>query len=188
LDFQREAGVRHTFLMQMRDTPDWSVLIQTAHWFHSCDAVMGTAPACILSKELQTLAAAARDDDFSGSSLIVCENGNRTGAANEYDEEGWIAFSEFFHEKGIYLPFAFIGTSGGRPTLYVPAPKQVERADYVVLKVPRGLESNGPYLIDKLGMMAEAISLASEGEEGFTEHMRDRVWRQAQAILATGDY
>jgi len=35
---QPDEKRRHTFLLQMRNTPEWSALIQTVHWFHSCDA------------------------------------------------------------------------------------------------------------------------------------------------------
>src|SRR5262245_8350664 len=48
-----EPTLRHTFLVQMSATPQWSVLIQTVHWFHFCDAVMAAALACVLSWELK---------------------------------------------------------------------------------------------------------------------------------------
>src|SRR5947199_2161442 len=40
---QPDEKVRHAFLVQTSVAPEWSVLIQTVHWFHSCDAVMATA-------------------------------------------------------------------------------------------------------------------------------------------------
>ncbi len=186
---QPDEKVRQTFLVQMRDTPEWSVLIQTVHWFHSCDSVMGTVLACALSKEFQTLAVAAWDDDFSGSTLIVCEKGNQKAVVSDEDEEdGWEGFHEFFYEQGIYLPEAFIGTGKGRATLYVADPAKVQRADHVVLKVPRPIESKGPHVLEKLGMMGEAMAERLEDEEAFMRHMRAGVWSQSQAILTTGEF
>jgi hypothetical protein len=186
---QADEKVRQSFLVQIRDAPEWAVLIQTVHWSHSCDSIMGTALACALSKELQTLAAAAWDDDFSGSSLIVCENGQQKSAISDEDEEdGWEGFHEFFYERGIYLPESFIGTGRGNATLYVADPSKVQRADHVILKVPRPVESRGPHALEKLGMMAEAMAEGLDDEEAFMHHMREGVWHQAQAILATGKF
>jgi hypothetical protein len=189
VEAQPDEKIRDAFLVQTRDTPEWSVLIQTVHWFQACDSVMGTALACALSKEFQTLAAAAWDDDFSGSSLIVCENGNqKEGISGEDEEGGWEGFYEFFYEHGISLPESFIGAGPGNATLYVSDPAKVQRADHVVLKVPRPIESKGPHVFEKLGMMAEAVAGEIEDEEEFMEHMRGGVWREAQAILASGEF
>lgn len=187
LGVQPETGLRHTFLIQMRDAPNWSVLIQTVHWFHTCDSVMGTALACALSKELQTLAAAVWDDDFSGSSLLICDNGIRNSAVPDADEaEGWERFYEFFYEQGICLPESFIDVRDGRASLYVADPTKVQRSDRVVLKVPDAVPSQGPHVFEKLGMMVEAMAEGLEDEEAFLAHMREGVWRQAQAILTAG--
>ncbi len=94
ISVEGDSTLRHAFLVQMAGVPDWSVLIQTVHWFHSCDAVMTTALACALSKDLKTLAAAAWDDDFSGSSLIICENGKQKGSVTG-EEDGWEGFTSF---------------------------------------------------------------------------------------------
>ncbi len=186
---QPDEKVRQTFLVQIRDIPEWSVLIQTVHWFHSCDSVMGTALACALSKELKTLAAAAWDDDFSGSSLIICEKGNQQASISDEDEEdGWAGFYEFFYEHGIYLPELFIGTGKGEATLYAADPAKVQRADLVTLKVPRPIESKGPHVLEKVGMMAEALAEGLEDEEAFMNHMRSGVWDQAQSILKAGEF
>lgn len=186
---QPDEKVRQAFLLQMGDAPEWSVLVQTVHWFHSCDAVMVTALACALSKECQTLAAAAWDDDFSGSSLIVCEKGKQKAAvSDEDDEDGWAGFYEFFYEQGICLPKSFVGTEGERTTLYVADPGKVQRADQVTLKVPRPVESKGPHVFEKLGMMAEAVAKGLDDEAAFMENMRGGIWRQAQAILASGKF
>jgi hypothetical protein len=183
-----EQNVRHCFLLEMRDAPEWSVLVQTVHWFHSCDAVMATALASVLSDKLRTLAAAGWDDDFSGSSLMICEDGEHRTVGDEGEEEdGWVAFYEFFYEQGIQLPSLFIGVENGNATLYVDDPAQVKRADYVLLKVPSPIESQGPHVFEKLGMMAEAMYEGLEDEEEFMEHMRGGVWSQAEAVLAAGE-
>lgn len=192
-EVQPDEQVRQTFLLQMRDTPQWSVLIQTIHWFHSCDAIMVTALASALSKDCATLAAAAWDDDFSGSSLLVCEKGKQVKAISDGDdedeEEGWAGYYEFFYEHGISLPKLFIGTANGRATLYVADPAKVRRADHIALKVPRPVESKGPHAFEKLGMMmAEAIAGEMADEAEFMERMRGSIWRQAQAILAAGQF
>ena len=49
---QPDEKVRQTFLLQMRATPDWSGLLQTVHWFHSCDSIMVTALACCALTQL----------------------------------------------------------------------------------------------------------------------------------------
>lgn len=189
---QPDEKRRHTFLVQIRNAPDWTALIQTVHWFHSCDAIMVTALASALSKELKTLAAAAWDDDFSGSSLIICENGQQKGAISEEDEGGdekedsWAGFYEFFYENGIALPQSFIEVEKSTSNLYVADPKQVLRADRVELKVPKPVESKGPHVFEKLGMMAEAIAGDFDDEEAFMDHMRGGIWEQAQAVLKAG--
>ena len=186
---EADEKVRHGFLVQMRATPEWSVLIQTVHWFHSCDSVMCTALACALSRELRTRAAAAWDDDFSGSSLIICENGKQQAAISDEDEEqGWEGFYEFFYEHGIYLPESFIGTTNASATLHVANPGEVLRADRVLLKVPPPIKSKGPHVLEKLGMMAEAMEEGLEDEEAFMKHMQSGVWNQAQALLASGKF
>jgi hypothetical protein len=186
---QPDENVRQTFLVQMRGTPDWSVLVQTVHWFHSCDSIMVTALACALSKELKTLAAAAWDDDFSGSSLVICEKGKQKEAISDEDEEdGWVGFYEFFYEHGIFVPKSFIGTEDGRATLYFADLTKVQRADQIALRVPRSVESKGPHVFEKLGMMAEAVAEGLDDEAAFMENVRGGVWRQAQAILASGQF
>jgi hypothetical protein len=189
LQAQPDAKCRHVFLVQMADAPDCSVLIQTVHWFHSCDAIMATALAAALSKDLKTVAAAAWDDDFSGSSLIICENGKQKAAVSEESEEeegGWENFYEFFYEQGISLPHCFIATTKAGASLHVADPAEVRRADYAVLKVPGEVKSKGAHVFEKFGMMAEAISEGLDDEEAFMKHMRGGIWQQAQAVLAAG--
>lgn len=189
---QSDEKRRHTFLVQMRNAPDWTALLQTIHWFHSCDAIMVTALASALSKEFKTLSAASWDDDFSGSSLIICENGQQKAAVSEDDEGGdgeedsWAGFYEFFYENGIYLPESFIEVDKSVANLYVADPKQVLRSDRVELKVPKPVESKGPHVAEKLGMMAQAIAGDFDDEEAFMNHMRSGIWEQAQALLKQG--
>jgi hypothetical protein len=183
---QPDEKFRHAFLVQMSAAPEWSVLIQTVHWFQSCDAVMATALACALSKEFNTLAAAAWDDDFSGSSLIICDKGKQSAAiSDESEEDGW-TFYEFFYEHGIYLPKTFIGSGKGDASLYVAEPAKVQRADRIALKVPTEVESKGSHVTEKLGMMAEALAEGLEDEEAFMKHMHGEIWEQAEAVLANG--
>jgi hypothetical protein len=184
---QPDEKRRHTFLVQMKNAPDWTALIQTVHWFHSCDAIMVTALAATLSKELKTLAAASWDDDFSGSTLIICENGQQKAAiSDENEDDGWAGFYEFFYENGISLPNSFIAVDKGAASLYVADPKQVVRADQVELKVPKPVESKGPHVFEKMGMMAEAMAGDFDDEEAFMKHMRTGIWDQAQAVLKAG--
>jgi hypothetical protein len=189
IGIQPDEKRRHTFLLQMRITPDWCALIQTVHWFQSCDAVMVTALASALSKDLKTLAAASWDDDFSGSSLVICENGNQKQSLSEEgedEEDGWVTSYEFFYENGIYLPHCFIEVKNGASHLYVADPKQVLRADRVELKVPKPVESTTPHVFEKMGMMAEAMAGDFDDEEAFMKHMRSGIWDQAQAVLKAG--
>lgn len=192
VEVEPDEAVRQTFLLQMHDTPDWSVLVQTVHWFHTCDAIMVTALASVLSRELQTLAAAGWDDDFSGSSLIVSERGEHTqtisDVGNEDDEDNWVGFYEFFYEHGISLPESFIGVKGGRATFYVADPAKVRRADQITLKVPPPVKSDGPHVFEKLGMMAEALAEGVNDDTAFMKHMHDGVMHQAQSILASGKF
>ena len=183
ISVQGDSTLRHTFLVQMSSASGWSVLIQTVHWFHSCDAIMTTALAWALSKDLKTVAAAAWDDDFSGSSLIICENGKQKASVTD-EEEGWEGFYEFFYENRVGVPASFIGTEKGKASLYVADPAKVPRADRIVFKVPGAIESKGPHVMEKFGMMAEGL----EDEEAFMEHMRGGIWAQAQAVLKSGKF
>jgi hypothetical protein len=183
---QPDEKRRHTFLVQMKGAPDWTALIQTVHWFYSCDAIMVTALAAAMSKEFKTLAASSWDDDFSGSSLIICENGEQKAAISDEDEDGSAGYYDFFYENGISLAESFIEVDKSTSNLYVADPKQVLRADHVELKVPKPVESKGPHVAEKLGMMAQAIAGDFDDEEAFMNHMRGGIWEQAQAILKAG--
>lgn len=192
-EIRPDPAHRHAFLVQTRNAPETSVLIQTIHWFHSCDAVMSTALASALSRQLETIAAAAWDDDFSGSSLIVCEHGEQKQAisdqgSDENDDDAWARFYGFFYEQGVYLPQAFIGGGPENASLYVANPVEIERADLVVLKLPGPAAAPIPHVFEKFGMMAEALAEGLDDEQAFMEHMHAGVWRQAQALLAAGEF
>ena len=64
----------------------------------------------------------------------------------------------------------------------------MQRADRVLLKVPDVIQSKGPHVFEKLGMMADAMAEELEDEAAFVKHMLEGVWRQAKAILATGEF
>lgn len=189
VDIQPDEKTRQTFLLQMRSAPEWSVLVQTVHWFQNCDATMVTALACALSKDLRTLAAAAWDDDFSGSSLIICEKGKQKKTiSDETEEDGWVGFYEFFYENGIFIPETFIGIDGSPARLYLADPAAVQRADRITFKVPTLVESTTPHVFEKMGMLAEAVAEGLDDEEAFMQNMHSNVWEQAQAILKSGQY
>jgi hypothetical protein len=42
--------------------------------------------------------------------------------------------------------------------------------------------------MEKLGLMAEAMTEGLEDEEAFMEHMRGGVWKQAQTLLDSGQF
>jgi hypothetical protein len=104
------------------------------------------------SKDLGTMAIAAWDDDFSGSSMIVCDKGDRTRTVSD-EADGWEAMYAFCYEQGIYLPNCFIASENGKAALHPASVSEVERADHVVLAAPEALRSDGPHVFEKLGMM-----------------------------------
>ena len=186
LGIQPSEEKRDAFLVKFKRS-DWTVLIETAHWFKSCDAVMVAALAGALSKELKTMAMAAWDDDFSGSSMVVCEKGKRTQTVSD-EADGWEAMYAFCYEQGIYLPHCFIANENGKAALHVATVAEVERVDHVVLAVPEALRSDGPHVFEKLGMMAAAVEADLEDEEAFMAQMNDGIWSQAEAVLKTGKF
>jgi hypothetical protein len=177
-----EADRRHVFLLKLRDC-DWPVLIQTVHWFQSSDALLATLLAAELSEALKTRAVAMWDDDFSGSTAIVCDHGQRTQTINDEDTA---EFYGFFYEQGIAVPECFIASNegGGPARLHVADPAQVERADYFVLPVPDESQVRVPHALSKLGMMAEALAEGLEDEEAFRSHMSDGLWQKVEALRA----
>lgn len=183
-------GIRHTFLLQMRESPDWTVLVQTVHWFQSCDAVMVTALAAALSKSLNTIAAGAWDDDFSGSSMVIYEKGKQQRLISDESEDvGWEEYYLFFYEEGIVVPEAFIGAKGkAGATLHLAEPNAVDRADYALLSVPEPLDSETPHVFEKIGMMAKAIAEEDLDEESFMEGMLTGITAQAEALVVSGKF
>lgn len=199
---QEDAGIqgeherRHAFLVKMRGS-EWAVLVLTVHWFQNADALFATLLAADLSETLATRAVAAWDDDFSGSTAIVCDNGRKSAACN--DEEDSDAFDALFDEGGISLPECFISTegakSGDEARLLVADPSAVERADAFLLAVPAALRSDVPHVFEKLGMMAEAVAGGEAGdeegdfpedEEAFRAQMVEGIWKRAEAVRRGG--
>lgn len=86
------------------------------------------------------------------------------------------------------MPESFIGIENGGATLYVADPAKVKRVDQVTLKVPAAVESKGPHVFEKLGMMAEAVAEGLDDEDAFLGNMRGGIWQQAQAVLANGQF
>jgi hypothetical protein len=183
LGVRPEEDRRQTFLIQARGSR-WPVLVQTVHWFMNVDAVLATAVAAEASAALKTRAMAAWDDDFSGSSMIVCEDGKRLRDVTTEGDE-WEAFYRVFYEEGVAAPACFISTpeEGGAATLHADRPADIERAVYVVLPVPAEVRSNGPHVFEKLGLMAEAVAADIEDEEAFMGHMLDGIWERAQRVI-----
>jgi hypothetical protein len=175
-----EADKRHIFLVKMRNS-EWSILIQTVHWIQSCDMIIGLLLAAELSAALRTTAVAAWDDDFSGSTMVVCENGKKTNVLGDGDD--WAEFYQFFYEQGIAVPESFVATTKNSADLLVAKPSEVERADHLLIAIPSESQSNGPHVFYKLGMMAQAISSELEDEEAFQANMVDGLWNQVQAMM-----
>lgn len=184
LSIQPVEEKRDAFLVKFKKS-EWPVLIQTVHWFKSCDAVMATALAGALSKELKTMAVAAWDDDFSGSTMMVCEKGARTRTISD-EVDDWEAMYLLCYEQGIHVPHCFIDNEDGKAALHVTTPSEVERVDHVVLAVPEALISGGPHVFEKMGLMAAAVQADLEDEEAFMAAMNDGVWAQAEAVLKGG--
>lgn len=184
---RKDAGVegrpdrRDVFLVQPKDT-DWSVIVQTVHWVQSADMVVGGLLAAELSEGLKTKAVAAWDDDFAGSTALVCENGE---LATTLTDEDWVAFYGFFYEEGIALPPCFISAKGDKATLLADDPAEFERTDHFVLAIPTESQTNAPHVFYKLGMMAQAMAADPEDmedEAAFRAHMTRGLWDQVQAI------
>jgi len=163
------------------------VLIQTVHWFKTCDAVMGAALAAALSMDLKTTAVTAWDDDFSGSSIIICKKGNRERTVSD-EVDGWETIYTFYYEQEIYLPNCFISNAQEKPSLHLTKPKEVQRADHVVLAVPPELRSGGPHVFEKIGMLAAAAASGLEDGDQFMGQMNDGIWAQAEAVLKGGRF
>src|SRR4051812_8870572 len=95
---------RHVFLVRPRGA-DASVIVQTVHWIQQADMLIGGLLAAELSEALETRAVAAWDDDFAGSTALVCENGRKAAVLTDED---WVAFYRFFYDEGIAVPPCFI--------------------------------------------------------------------------------
>lgn len=175
---------RDVFAVQFEHTPDWTVLIETVHWIQPADMVMVTLMAAELSKKLDTVAIAAWDDDFAGSTAILCDRGRRTATLT--DDGEYDAFYALFYEQGIHLPSAFISAADGRPSqLHLEDPAAVARADRFTAAIPTESQTRAPHLFYKLGQMAAALADDEiEDEESFRNAMTDGIWQQVERNLA----
>lgn len=173
-----ESHRRHLFLLKT-DISDWTVIIQTAHWIQQCDMLIGLLLAAEFSSLLKTLAITAWNDDFSGSTAVVCKNGKKV--AELTDEQDWREFYLFFYEQGIFVPGSFISTRAGSARLLVADPSKVGRADSFVIAIPTESQSNSPHLFYKLGMMATAAGVKDEAS--FHSHVVDSLWKHVQVNL-----
>jgi hypothetical protein len=146
--------------------------------------VVGLLLAAELSAALHTTAVTAWDDDFSGSTLVICENGEKVKVLADGDD--WGDFYQFFYEQGIFVPESFIATTKTSAELLVAKPSEVERADHLLIAIPSESQSNGPHVFYKLGMMAQALSGELEDEEAFQSNLVEGLWSQVQAMLKPG--
>jgi hypothetical protein len=175
---------RDVFAVQFRHTPDWTVLIETVHWIQPADMVMVTLMAAELSRTLDTTAVAAWDDDFSGSTAILCDRGRRTATLN--DEDDWATFYSLFYEQGLHLPESFISNADATPSqLHLDDPAAVTRADRFTAAIPIESQTRAPHPFYKLGLMAAALADEDiEDEESFRAAMTDGIWQQVERNLA----
>jgi hypothetical protein len=189
---QGEHERRHAFLVKPSGG-EWAALVLTVHWFENADALFATLLAAELSEALGTRAVAAWDDDFSGTSAIVCDKGQKSAVLG--DEEDADAFAAFFQDQRLALPECFISTDGAKTDdeaqLLAGNPSDVERADHFLLAVPEPLRSNAPHVFEKLGMMAEAVAGGEAGNEDadfpedeseFRAQMVEGIWKRADAV------
>jgi len=51
-----------------------------------------------------------------------------------------------------------------------------------------GSREQSPHVLEKVGMMAEALAEGLDDEEAFMQHMRSGIWNQAEAVLASGKF
>lgn len=178
---------RNVFAVQFSVSPAWTVVLQTIHWYQSHDAIMGTALAVALGRELKTTAAAAWDDDFSGTSMIVYEHGDTFRFVSDAaGDDGWVDFYTFFQEQKVHIPRAFIGIDEGTPaTLYVEDPAAVERADAFVLRVPLDIDRDTPPAVKALMVPFQAPKGTAADEEAFVSQVQAAVLREALTLIET---
>ena len=180
--FQPEDDKRHIFVIKTR-VSDWTVILQTIHWIKQTDMLIGLMLAAELSKVFKTTAVAAWDDDFSGSTAVLCENGKKVGVLA--DEEDWANLYLHFYEQGILVPESFISISAGKADLLVADPEIIERADYLVISIPTEAQTNSPHVFFKIGMLVAAAASGEEDESSFSSSVVDRLWKQVEASLKT---
>ena len=181
-DLHPSDKVRNVILVQAKHSK-WPVIVQTVHWFMDVDAMLATLLAARLSAALKTQAVAAWDDDFAGSTAIVCKDGGKIAVVD--DSDGSTDFYQFFYEHEIGLPACFIagGKKGSDFRLFANNPDAFERADHFVLNIPKESRSKGPHVFEKFGAMAEAIELGLEDESAFRSHAVEQLWQRVRAII-----
>jgi hypothetical protein len=140
--------------------------------------IIGLLLAAELSSALKTMAVAAWDDDFSGATAVVCENGRKSCVLT--DQEKWGDFYAFFYEQGIYVPESFICTTGRGARFLTRNPSEIRRIDHLEIAVPGEGECRTPHTFYKLSAFAEAVESGIEDEEEFSSRMVDRLWKQVQ--------
>jgi hypothetical protein len=175
---------RDSFLVKTRAS-EWPVLVQTVHWIQSSDMLMSVFLAAGLSAALKTQAVAAWDDDFSGSTLLLCDKGGKSKVISTEADE-WADFYLFFYEQGIHLPECFIHSDGKQAEFAVREPAEIKRVDHVVLAIPEESQVSGPHVGYKLGQMAGALAEGLEDESAFVSHQVDGLWQRAQVLLKAG--
>lgn len=187
-DLEEGAGVqpdpanRHAFLVKHKDSA-WPLLIQTVNWIESSDMVIAVLLAADLSAALKTTAVAVWDDDFAGSTAVVCEKGEKKQVLD--DESEGAGFYGFFYENEIAMPECFISTDGSNAQLFVADPGEIERADHVVIAIPDETQASGPHVAYKLEMMNESLAEGLDDEEAFRAHAVEGLWQRVQAMRAS---
>ncbi len=132
--FNLQEGQWDFFVVHLLKS-DWTLIVESVHWFDPAIAAIGEGFAADLSKELTTLALHAWDDDFSGDMAYVFEGEEKSTLWTDQD---WVEFYTYFYEQRIYLPQLFISyDEEDQAVLMLPDPSHVERADHLIWRRSR---------------------------------------------------
>jgi hypothetical protein len=176
-------GPRHYYLVKTAPS-EWSVLIQTIHWISMADVATGVLLAAELSVAFHTTAIAAWDDDFSGSTAVVCEDGAKAGVVSHDGDKDWGRFHLLFYRRKIFLPECFIGgEEGEEPRLHARPTAAITRADRVVVEIAEQFRTDAPHVASKIAMMATATGAGLPDEAAFHRLIADRLWTKVQDVL-----
>jgi hypothetical protein len=179
-------GPRHYFLVKT-DPSEWSVLIQTIHWISMADVAMGVLLAAELSAALHTTAIAAWDDDFSGATSIVCEDGRKADVVSDDGDDGLGRFHRLFYQRRIFLPECFIGGEGDEaPGFHAKPTAAITRADRVVVEIAEPFRTDAPHVASKVAMMAMAAGAGVPDEAAFHRLIADALWSKVQGARGSG--